>query len=195
LKLDVLRPVDRTPTIFTVTPRGLPFDSNGKLNIDDIPEGKYLASIYPLPPTWYLADIRQGDVSVFDSGFKVSPQAAPVRFVLNATGSSISGMVRNTDGRPVSEASLILVPPDDSRWNVFRFLKSDSDRGGKFSFRGVRPGNYTLFAFENPPFNAWLNSEFMSHYENRGVPVHVEAGAAIEMQNLIAIPPENPFSN
>ena len=79
---------------------------------------------------------------------------------------------------------------------MLRFQEQESNRSGKFSFQGVRPGDYTLFAFENPPStNPWLNPEFLAQYENRGIKIHVEAGVATEPKSVISIPPENPFGN
>jgi len=48
-----------------------------------------------------------------------------------------------------------------------------------------------LVVFENPPSaNPWLNPEFLSQYEDKGVKIHIEAGINVELQRLFSIPPE-----
>jgi hypothetical protein len=44
------------------------------------------------------------------------------------------------------------------------------------TIRGILPGNYKLFAWENLEPNAYLNSDFLRGYEDLGIPVKVSAG-------------------
>jgi hypothetical protein len=47
---------------------------------------------------------------------------------------------------------------------------------GAFTFQGLAPGVYQLYAWEIVPNTAWLNPDFMSSYEGRGQSVSVESG-------------------
>ncbi len=53
--------------------------------------------------------------------------------------------------------------------------------------RGIAPGSYTAFAWESIPDTAWLNKEFLSKYQDLGVPVTLLPGAQIKLQ-LKSIP-------
>jgi hypothetical protein len=57
-----------------------------------------------------------------------------------------------------------------------------SDALGRFSIRGVPPGDYKLFAWESIPSFAYQNSAFIAKHEERGRTVHVGQGGTSSME-------------
>jgi hypothetical protein len=47
---------------------------------------------------------------------------------------------------------------------------------GRATLRGIPPGAYKLFAWEDLEANAYLNSDFIGAYENLGTPVNITSG-------------------
>jgi len=54
-----------------------------------------------------------------------------------------------------------------------------SDSSGRFTFRGVAPGDYRLFAWESTPANAYQNAGFIGKYESKAHIVHVGQGGTV----------------
>jgi hypothetical protein len=60
---------------------------------------------------------------------------------------------------------------------------------GTFLFRGVRPGAYKLFAFEDIEAFAWLDPDFLRPVESLGEPISVAGGEQATRQ-LTPVPPD-----
>ena len=74
---------------------------------------------------------------------------------------------------------------------LFRsFKQAVTDDSGRYVIRGIAPGQYTIYAWENVYNNAWLNARYLAHFENRGRPITIGTTPAGEIQ-LNAIPTEN----
>jgi hypothetical protein len=57
---------------------------------------------------------------------------------------------------------------------LYRGASSAAD--GSFSLRGIAPGSYKLFAWQESVGDAQENSEFIKDYEDLGVTVVVKSG-------------------
>ena len=62
------------------------------------------------------------------------------------------------------------------RGRVDRYRKTVSDQSGHFSLRGLRPGEYTVLAWESVDGEAYYNPEFLKAYEGRGSALRVSEG-------------------
>jgi hypothetical protein len=171
-------------------------DTGGAFKIPLLPEGRYRVLVYigaagnprgqaaaptvpsapSLPATTYLADVRQGGISVYDNGLTVGNQAGePIEIHVNTNAGSIQGAVLGPDQKPVPSALVVLVPPESRRQNSALYKTARTDPQGHFVINTVAPGTYTLFAWENVLTGAWQSAEFLRSYADRGVPVSVSA--------------------
>ncbi|HLQ79099.1 MAG TPA: hypothetical protein VK210_17200, partial [Terriglobia bacterium] len=62
------------------------------------------------------------------------------------------------------------------RQNAALYKFGITDDMGRFTLRGVAPGDYKLFAWESIPITAWQNADYIAKYEPRGRPLRVESG-------------------
>jgi len=178
-----LRSLDTMPDSFAIIVGSISVDASGNFSAPDIASAKYGIQVAGLPQTAYVADIRQGGLSVFNSGFTVGNQPAiPLEIVVNANGATIEGSVHSTDRKPVASSTVVLVPPVTDRQNTMKYKTATTDDKGNFSMKGVPPGDYTLFAWESVSSTAWMNSEFLARYQNRGRPVVAGQGASLNVQ-------------
>jgi hypothetical protein len=95
--------------------------------------------------------------------------------LLSSGGSIVEGVVLNADKTPVNGAMVLLVPADKQLFRSYKTATAGAD--GKYSFRGVRPGEYKVFA--GPPGAlppGGLTPELLSTIEPRGTSVTVKAG-------------------
>jgi Carboxypeptidase regulatory-like domain len=152
-------------------------DANGKVTIPRAAEGNYQFFIQAADDL-YIADVRQGDTSILASGIDVRNAApAPFEMLLASGGSTVEGVVSNADKSPVNGAMVLLVPADKQLFRAYKTATAGAD--GKYAFRGVRPGEYKVFA--GPPGAlppGGLTLELLSTIEPRGTSVTVKAGAS-----------------
>jgi hypothetical protein len=148
-------------------------------------EGSYsLESQLALLRDAYIADIKQGDRSIYETGTVVIGNITPdpVELILARPAGSIDGTVVNASGKPASGASVVLIPNGDRRQNHLLYKRGTTNDSGKVTLGALAPDAYKLFAWENLPNGAELNADFMKDFEERGVPVTIEAGAQLKVQ-------------
>ncbi len=129
----------------------------------------------PLPPNAYLADIRQGGISVYDSGIVIGTQTSmPLEVLVKTDGGRIDGNVIGPDRKPVASGiTVVLIPPEGRRQNSELYKSARTDADGHFVMGAIPPGRYTLLAWGNIRPGAYQNPEFLKQYLDRGVAVTV----------------------
>ena len=162
----------------------------GEFVFDRVNPGQYsirLAKPINVPDA-YMADVRQKDRSVFDSGISVGEETPePLELMLRTQGGTVTGTVfDSTLIRTFSRATVALVPDDPRRRNLALYRTAVSQADGTFSFAGVAPGSYRLFAWQAVTPGAWENAAFMRRYEDHGVPVVVDQAVTRTGFRLIA---------
>jgi hypothetical protein len=87
------------------------------------------------------------------------------------------------DERDAAAGAAVVLVPDSSRRLIQSYYKTTTaGPKGSFSFSGVPPGVYQLFAWKSVPDTAWMNPEFMSRWEGRGQVVSIEAGRSVTVR-------------
>jgi len=154
-------------------------EQDGSFAIPVIPEGHYRLQISftGQAANSYIADVRQGAASIFDSGLTVGREAANlIEVLVNTNGGSIEGNVLTPDRKTVPRTTVVLVPATNRRQNSALFKFTQSDTQGHFAMTGIAPGLWKLFAWESVQPGAYQNPEFMQKHETRGTTVTVTAG-------------------
>jgi hypothetical protein len=173
-----LRSMEAYPAPFDSAAQQFTFDPSGTFVFSNVPDGRYSASVVPLPPNSYIADVRAGDRSVYDDGF-MAGSVDNLEVTLNSKGAKVIGVVRDAAQNPVVSARVVLVPPTARRQNLALYKAATSDAKGNFTITGIAPGEYKLFSWVTVPGNAWMNAEFMMPYEEFGKSVRLTEGASI----------------
>jgi hypothetical protein len=165
----------KIPAYSQVGARSAPVDAAGVFSVTAVPEGRFrVSAVAGLPQDMYLADVRQNAQSVFDSGFDVnSGNTAPLEVVLGAGAGTVTGVVVDGPTKIVPGATVVLVPDTTRRNNRALYVSAISDSTGRFTLRGVAPGDYKVFAWESIPTFAHVNAAFIAKHEDRGKLVHI----------------------
>ena len=74
------------------------------------------------------------------------------------------------------------MPAPARRFVQSYYKATTAGSAGTFSFKGVPPSVYQLFAWETIPDTAWMNPEFMSRWEGRGQLISIEAGGSVNVR-------------
>jgi hypothetical protein len=179
----------KIPAYQQVSRRSVPVSAEGDFSVPAVPEGRFrIGAIAGLPADIYLADVRQNAQSVFDSGFDVNAKnTSPLEIVLGSGAGTVNGVVLDGPTKVAPLATVVLIPEVSRRNNDALYVVAVSDASGRFTLRGVTPGDYRIFAWESIPAFAHVNSAFMAKYEDRGKPVHVGQSGTVTAE-LTLIP-------
>ena len=167
----------RIPNYQAISGRQQTPAADGSFAVTAVAEGAYRFTVNGGPADSYVADVRQGATSIYDAGLYVtdkSPDAVEV--IVHSDGGSVEGILTRGNSEPQGRTLVVLVPPGPRRSNAALYRTTLSNLEGRFTIRGVPPGSYKAFAWENLPDGAYLNAEFLKTHENEGVAVEVSAG-------------------
>ena len=142
-----------------------------------------------LPPNVYVQDVRQGALSVFDSGLDITGDApAPLQILLSGNAATVQGTVQDVRRKAIPGAMVVLAPLERRRNNRALYKTAIADSDGNYVLRGVAPGDYKIFAWEKlSDDGSWFNSHFLGAYEEQGRIVHTSAGGNLTT-SITAIP-------
>jgi hypothetical protein len=157
-------------------------EQDGSFTIPVVPEGHYRLQVSFMSQAGnsYLADIRQGAASVFDSGLAVGREAAnPIEVQVNTNGAALEGNVLTADRKPAPRTTVVVVPASNRRQNSSLYKTAQTDAQGHFVIAGVAAGSWKLFAWESVQPGAYQNPEFIQKYESRGTSVTVTPGSRL----------------
>jgi hypothetical protein len=188
-----LRPFGPAPPGIMTGARGLAgrLAQDGALVIPNVPQGRFRLEVL-LPEGRYLESARYGTRDVVDSAIEIYGEPdGPLELLVGGPESvgAIDGIVRNRSGEPAPDAVVLLVPSLDRRENPNTFKTAVTDQRGIFAINGVRPGAYTILAWEDIERGAHLNPDFLKTFEKRGAAARVERGSRTTVEALIA--PQN----
>jgi len=156
---------------------------DGTFVVPNVADGNYQFIVHGLPEDFYLKAARISGSDVLASNFSVSPKQppGPLEVVLSPNGGRIDGLVVKED-KPFSGATAVLVPEADRHKEEHLYKGMYSDQEGRFSIRGIPPGDYTLFAWESDEGSAYQDPQFLGPYKDRGKAIHVEEGSQLNSQ-------------
>jgi hypothetical protein len=146
----------------------------GEFQLPGASVGFYRVGLSLISPGLYLADIRYGAQSIYDTtAFDYDGRSASV---LEITLSSGGGTIR---GSAPAGARIFLIPERTRRANRSLYKRGNLNAAGQFTIADIAPGDYKLFAWEFLISGAEENAEFLSRYETRGIPVTIRPGTTI----------------
>ena len=89
--------------------------------------------------------------------------------------------------QPVTNATVVIVPDAAHLQRMDLYKNVSTDESGRFQLKGIAPGEYSVFAWEDIDVDLWRDFEFIRRNEAAGRPLHiVERGH--ENIELVAIP-------
>jgi hypothetical protein len=143
-------------------------------SLKDMPQGKFHLVIDGLPKDCYIKEFKQGESVLQDEDFIVSQGAAsPLDITISSRGARVRGIVTSADNLPMVGAAVVAVPQKGNR-KLHRLYKlGTSDQHGRFELRGLAPGKYTLFSWDEVERGAWEDEDFLKPFEDQGVAIEV----------------------
>jgi hypothetical protein len=133
-----------------------------------------------IPPDLYLADAWLGPRNIMGQPFEIDSRSeGPLVLELRSDGAKFEGAVTDVDTNVPANAVVVLVPPPEFRDDPGVSKTARTDKDGRFTISGIRPGMYTAYAFPKIDNNAWLNDDFMSPYRALGLQINFSRGSQV----------------
>ena len=162
--------------------------TDGILKIDGLLPGDYRVTVSNMPPGYFLKSARLDQSDGIEQLLHVT--ASPIgqlEVVLSPDGGQIEGTILNDKQQPMNGVQAVLIP-EQRRTRFDLYSTSRSDLAGRFTMKGIPPGDYKLFAWEAIEPFVYYDSEFMRVSEGRGKLVHVSESSTQNVE-LRSIPP------
>lgn len=146
---------------------------NGSYVLKSVPPGLWDIGFEPIPKSGYLKSMMLGDLDVLRADMSVTAETkASLEIVVSAGGAQLSGRVKGGTARAVLAA-----PQGDLASALSFYGLANVDENGAFEMKGMRPGEYRVYAFEDLAYGAWFDPDFLKPYEERGTLIELKAGA------------------
>jgi hypothetical protein len=155
-----------------------------------VAEGRYQVDMTGLAPGMYIAAAKYGGHDALSEGLVIDGTPPNPLEITVDIGGTVTGTVRNAMDEIVADSRVVLIPAQNHRGNLLLFKTASTDQYGKFSIRGVAPGDYGVIAWEDVEPGAWMNAEFLKDFESRAVRVSV-LGTSIANTDIRVIPYSN----
>jgi hypothetical protein len=146
--------------------------ADGTFSMTKITPGDYRLVVNGLDPNMYIKDahIDRGDAL---QGISIGDRVdGTLEIVLSTNAGEVDGTTVDTAGKPVGGVTVVLIP-DRSRNRIDLYKTAVSGANGRFVLRGITPGDYKLFAWEDIEPFSYFDSDVLMPFEAKGKPVHI----------------------
>jgi hypothetical protein len=92
--------------------------------------------------------------------------------VVSSGAVQIDGSALDQKSMPEAGVTVVLIP-DQHRDRTELFRNVATDLNGKYTMRGVAPGDYKLFAWESIDPFGWFDPDILRREESKGKAIHV----------------------
>jgi len=164
-----------------------PVDRLGNFEWKNVTSGNYIVQVYGgNGQGFFLKSARLGERNI-ETGFTASGPAT-LDLLVSTKGGTVEGAVVDAavekavdkEGdkvHPVANATVVAVPEEKYRKLPDRFEIESTDQHGRFTIRGIAPGSYTLYAWQDLEDGVYRDPDFLKSQEANGTAVRVEEGS------------------
>ena len=174
----VLRPVGFTGS---APPRSRVGDDL-KFTLKSVPLVRYAVTVTGVPETCYVQSVKYGGGEVTDAGVEMT-NGGVLEVTLSAAAARVDAVVLDKDGKAGWHAVVALIPKDGSMTVV-----QTADENGILTFKGLKPGDYRLLAWEDVELGAPYDRDFLKPFEPQAKSVKLEAAGheAVQLKAIAA---------
>ena len=150
---------------------------DGTFTIQNLSNDVYLPTLSGLPEDYYVQSIRLGDVDATEAPIDLSAGAVSrLEIVLGMGTAQVEGTV--TKAQEPAAGGVIVLVPDGRRRGFARFYKTaTADQNGHFLMKGITPGEYKAFAWDEVEEGIYQDAEFLQTFESKGKSVSLKRQA------------------
>jgi len=157
--------------------------TDGKFEIAAMPSGTYQILAVGLQPTMYLKSVQYNSQEAPTGSVAIGPEGGQISLLIGTDAGILTGTVQTESGDPAASVD-ITVAPDDSLSQRADLVKTGAtDSKGSFQIRGLAPGNYKVYAWEDHDLNGLPSVlDFRKQFSSYAAAVVVSPGATASVQ-------------
>ena len=174
--------VGGAPLMFGTLPSSQTVAADGSFKVDNVQPGLYRI-VPPVLPDFYIKQVRFDRLDALNQNVEVvqrGPDSPTVDVVLSTNVGQIEGTVSDTRLQPFAGAQVVLIP-ERFRDRVDLYKTAASDQTGRFTLRGIAPGEYKLYAWETLENNAYFDPDLQRRAASSGKSVEVSESAKLSL--------------
>jgi hypothetical protein len=146
---------------------------NRTLSLRAVEPGRYMPEISAYGG-WYVASALCGNTNLLTDELVVTAgDSCSVELVLRNDGGVLNATV---DSSSTGGMALLMPARGRGTTRTARFYTTESDQGASITISGIAPGEYLLYAFDNPDGVEYSNPEVLRSYSSRATPVTISSG-------------------
>jgi hypothetical protein len=148
--------------------------ADGTFSLAGVLPGNYRV-IVPPSQDFYVKEIRYERADALTNPVEVSRRnsdGGTMEVLISRNVGQVDGVIVDERMQPVPGVQAVLIP-DGNRSRTDLYKTATTDQAGRFTVRGVAPGDYKLFAWEALENNGYFDPEVMRRSETFGRPVRV----------------------
>ncbi|MDX2153778.1 MAG: carboxypeptidase-like regulatory domain-containing protein [Bryobacteraceae bacterium] len=154
-------------------------DKEGRFVIRNVPPGVWDIGVEPIPAGGYLKSMTLGGADVLTKDMVIDAASrGPLNVVVSTRGGVVKGSVEMEDKRTV--ATVLLLPEGEFAHVISFHQGAETEPGGGFEMRGVTPGRYRVYAFNQIAPWEWLQDGFLDQYREMGTAVEIGEEQTVE---------------
>jgi len=159
-----------------------PVDRQGNFAWKNVSAGNYIVQLFGGngQNNFFLKSVTLGGRDI-SAGFTASGPAT-IGLVVSTKGATLEGTVTEKEkdvdnDHLVANATVVAVPEEKYRKIPDHFGSGSTDQRGAFTIRGLSPGSYTLYAWQDVEESEWRDPDFLKSQEANGTAVKVSEGS------------------
>jgi 5-hydroxyisourate hydrolase-like protein (transthyretin family) len=179
------------PVIRGTSPTFQPPDASGAFQFQGVTPGEYRMNP-AVPAPYTIKAIRYGGVDVLGKVFRFHEGETAMLEVVVAAGAAvaqISGNVTDDRGQAASPISVIMIPDERDRANLYMVARINGGPG-HFTIPNVPPGNYKIFAWDAIEPYSYFDPDVMKKFEQKGKTLKIgeSANETLELKVIVTEP-------
>lgn len=147
---------------------------NTSFAINEVVPGSYRLDAFP-PSPFYVKSATLAGQDILNNEVPIFQTAGPIEILMRDDGGSVEGDVVDAAGQPVAAGIMLL------RGSI-RTANLMSQPSGHFKLQNVAPGDYMIFAWDQPNEVAYADPDWMRRNAGGGLAVTVTAGQSQQIK-------------
>jgi hypothetical protein len=148
--------------------------ADGSFSIAGVLPGQYRVTVPP-SQDFYVKGIRYERADALTDPIEVSrrnSESGTMEVVISRNVGQVDGVIVDERMQPVPGVQAVLIP-DGNRSRTELYRNATTDQTGRFTIRGITPGDYKLFSWEALENNGYFDPDVLRRSEALGKPVRV----------------------
>jgi protocatechuate 3,4-dioxygenase beta subunit len=161
---------------------GTGLQADGTFLLSNIPSAILQVQLTEFPENYFIRSARAGSTDVLEGGLNLTENSVDsLEVIVASQGATVEGVVTDERQSPVVGAHVVVIP-NAQRLQRSHLVKAvTTDQYGRFAIRGVMPGDYKIFGWEDLEPNIFFDPSFMEQYESQGKALHLDDDSLVKV--------------